>query len=632
MLLLILSDVKVCVVDSETGKPVSGAYVRGKKDWNITDKSGCTTLKYREDTVIVVRIGYRSVKSAYSDTIRLQPSPVRLKDVEVVAVKISTVEHLPFPVDVEQDDEVSGVFGPTFSTPDVSTSAYGSEYAKPVFRAFSVKRLTVLRDGFEVRDLSHGADHPLHLYGADVGSLILIKGSAGAVFGGGFGGTIYVKSTEAEFSKVFHRMGIQFTPNGKRTRGTYLLNVGNEKVAALFGVNGGISGDYRSSSGVVPNSFGKDVAVSSRIRARLGRVVPSLGLKYDTRSWGIPEERATSHSTHYETFLLLGGAGLNYQNTLQVEMCNGDTVTSIRREVLQGKYEFSFRSYSGVVRITHDRMYGGVSSGASNMEGYVSLYGPLLVRNNLQIIGGIGGKVMGKKGDLSGIIGLSSDISGTHLGVSLARSFRFPTLYETHFVGPHHGIGRYDVGNPDLRREISYEVQMTSHRNFGPVGLSLEGFINYVDDFITVVPTGEEYVDEEGHRMGVYRWKNTDALFYGYTPGISLTTTYGYVRLSYAYIGARSLAPGDTLLYLPVPDLRIYGRIERGHLFTRLSLRYIPEYGKVLGDIGAGIRYGKYGLTVGIFNPLNVEWREPTDPLGTPVPGRSVYLSLRGEI
>ncbi len=629
---MILGDVKVCVVDSETGKPVPGAYVRGKKDWDVTDESGCTTLRYREDTVVVVRIGYRSVKSVYSDTIRLQPSPVRLKDVEVVAVKISTVEHLPFQVEVEDEGEGSGVFGPTFSTPDVSTSAYGSEYAKPVFRAFSVKRLTVLRDGFEVRDLSHGADHPLHLYGADVGSLILIKGSAGAVFGGGFGGTIYVKSTEAEFSKVLHRMGFQFTPNGRRTRGTYLLNVGNERLAALFGVNGGTSGDYTSGSGVVPNSFGRDVSVASRVRIRLSGIVPSFGLRYDVRSWGIPEERATSHSTHYETFLLLGGAGLNYQNTLQVEMCDGDTVTSIQREVLQGKYEFSFRSYSGVVRITHDRMYGGIGDGASKVEGYASLYGPLFVRDNLQIIGGVGGKVVGSKGDLSGIIGLSSDISGVRMGVSLARSFRFPTLYETHFVGAHHGIGRYDVGNPDLRREVSYEVQITSRRKFGPLILSLDGFVNYVNGFITVVPTGEEYVDEEGHRMGVYRWKNTDALFYGYTHGISFATSHGYLRLTYAYLRARSLVPGDTLLYLPVPDLRIYGRIERGHLFTRLSLRYVPDHGKALGDMGVGVRYRGYSLTVGIFNPLNVEWREPTDPLGTPVPGRSVYLSLRGEI
>jgi len=295
MLLLILSDVQVCVVDSETGKPISGAYVRGKKDWNITDKGGCTTLKYREDTVIVVRIGYRSVKSAYSDTIRLRPSPVQLKDVEVVAVKISAVEHLPFQVEVESGGEESGVFGPNLTSPEVSTAAYGSEYAKPVFRAFSVKRLTVLRDGFEVRDLSHGADHPLHLYGADVGSLVLIKGSAGAVFGGGFGGMIYVKGKEAEFSKVFHRVSLQF----------------------------------------------------------------SLGLRYDVRSWGIPEEKATSHSTHYETSFLLGGTGLNYQNTLQVEMCGGDTITSIRREVVQGKYDFTLQRYSGVVRITYDRMKGG---------------------------------------------------------------------------------------------------------------------------------------------------------------------------------------------------------------------------------------------------------------------------------
>jgi len=176
-------------------------------------------------------------------------------------------------------------------------------------------------------------------------------------------------------------------------------------------------------------------------------------------------------------------------------------------------------------------------------------------------------------------------------------------------------VGRYDVGNPNLRKETSYELQ-----------------INAQDGFITVVPTGEEYVDDEGHRMGVYRWENRNVLFWGFTPGISLTTIHGYLRLSYTHIEARTFETGDTLLYLPVPDFRLNGKIRRGPIFSKLSLRYVPEYGKLLGDIGVGVSLGRYGLTVGVFNPLNVEWREPSDPLRTPIPGRSVYLSLRGEI
>ena len=615
----------MCVVDAETGKPVSGAYVRGRRDWNITEEDGCTELKYREDTLIVVRIGYRSEKLPFKDTVRLYPSPVRLKDVEVVAVKVKAVEHLPFQVEVRRGEEVQGAFGPLLPGAEVSTAAYGTEFAKPVFRAFSVKRLTVLRDGFEVRDLSSGADHPIHLYGGDVGAVTLVKGSAGAVFGGGFGGTIYVRSREAEFSRLSHTLRLSLNSNGYRKALSYALNAGGNRVATLLGVEGNLSDDYTSGFGPVPNSFGRRLLLFSQLRGKVWGYTPALGGRYEVRTWGIPLEKAVSHSTHYEAYLLSGGIGANYQSTLQVEMCGRDTVTSIRKDVIQGKYDFTLRGYNGTLRVVRESMMGGRAGEGSKVEGYASLYGPILVRERFQVVGGLGGKVVGRKWDVSALLGTSLTVSKVKVGLTFARSFRFPTLYEMHFVGPHHGVGRYDIGNPNLKREVSYEVQIVLRRQVGPVSLSLEGFGDFIKDFITVFPTGEEYVDEEGHRMGVYRWENADALFWGWTPRASLSLKDAYISLSYSRISSRLMGGGE-VPYMPVPEFRLEGKAVRGWVFGRFTVRYAE--GKVLGDLGVGVRMGNYEVSVGVFNPTNAAWYEPTDPLRTPVPGRSLYLSL----
>ena len=619
-------------MDSQSGKPVEGAYVRGRLDWNLTDESGCTDLKYREDTLIVVRVGYRSVKVPFSDTVKLSPSPLRLKEVEVVAVKTSSVEHLPFPVSSDDGGEFEGAVGPTFSDPEISVQAYGTPYSKPVLRGFSVKRLTLVRDGFEVRDLSSGYDHPLHIYGNDVSEVATIKGSAGAVFGGGFGGLIYVRSREARFSSLSHRINLSFTPNGNRTRGGYSLNWGGRRLALLLGGEGTLSGDYSSGLGRVPNSANREALFFSQVKARLGRLVPTLGLRYDARVWGVPMERAVSHSTHREAYLTVEGWGIDYQSTLQVEMCGRDTATRIGKEALQGRYETSFRDYHLITRVVYERMSGGEMGGGNRAEAYASLYGPLLVRTHLQVMGGLGGKVVGRKGDLSALLGISLTRRWATLGVSLSRSFRFPTLYETNFVGVHHGVGRYDVGNPHLRREVSHEVQATLRISSGVFGLTLEAFSNYVRDFITVVPTGEEYVDDEGHRIGVYRWINTDALFSGGKAALSFARPGLLLSLSYTGVSSRLLNYGGEAPYMPLPELRLMGKVSLGKGFARAQVRYVPAREKVLGDVEAGIRSGAYTLSLGVFNPFNEVYYEPTDPLKTPLPGRSLYLSVRANL
>ncbi len=631
-MLTLIAAVRVCVVDAQSGKPVSNAYVRGRRDWNLTDGSGCTELKHREDSIIVVRVGYRSVKVAFSDTVRLSPSPVRLKRVEVVAVKTSAVEHLPFSVSSEGGEEVSGALGPDFSDPEISSQAYGTPYSKPVLRGFSAKRLTLVRDGFVVRDLSSGYDHPLHIYGNDVGEVVTVKGSAGAVFGGGFGGLIYVKSREARFSDLSHRVFLSFTPNGHRTRGGYSLNWGGRRLALMVGGEGTLSGDYYSGSGEVPNSFHRGALLFSQAKARLGRFSPTLGMRYDTRTWGVPMERAVSHSIYRESYLTVGGWGIDYQSTLQMEMCGRDTATRIGKEVLQGKYEASFKDYHLITRLLYERMSGGELAGGDRTEAYASLYGPLFVRTHLQIMGGIGGKVVGRKGDLSALLGLSLSRGWAAFGVSLSRSFRFPTLYETNFVGVHHGVGRYDVGNPNLRREVSHEVQTTLRMTRGPLGLTLEAFANYVRDFITVVPTGEEYVDDEGHRIGVYRWINTDALFLGGKGSLYFVRPGILLSLSYTGISSRLLNYGDEAPYMPLPEFRLMGRISKGAAFLRAKVRYVPSVGKVLGDVEAGFKYGAHTLSLGVFNPLNEMYHDPTDPLKTPLPGRSLYLNVRAHL
>lgn len=87
---------------------------------------------------------------------------------------------------------------------------------------------------------------------------------------------------------------------------------------------------------------------------------------------------------------------------------------------------------------------------------------------------------------------------GYGVGLTVSRAQRAPTTEELYSAGPHHATVTFDLGNPDLRKETSRNVELSVQKTAGKVRWKANVFHNSISDFIYGHVTGRT-VDDEGH-------------------------------------------------------------------------------------------------------------------------------------
>ena len=118
------------------------------------------------------------------------------------------------------------------------------------------------------------------------------------------------------------------------------------------------------------------------------------------------------------------------------------------------------------------------------------------------------------------------------LRASLSRSHRLPTAEELYADGIHLATATYEVGNQDLEKETSNNVDLTLRKFEGDTTFSLSAFHNRVDNYIYA----RTLDNHEGFQLVEYAQR--DATFTGLegeirqklTPAISATVFGDYVR------------------------------------------------------------------------------------------------------
>ncbi len=103
-------------------------------------------------------------------------------------------------------------------------------------------------------------------------------------------------------------------------------------------------------------------------------------------------------------------------------------------------------------------------------------------------------------GSLGVVYGISENLN---LVFNMGRAFRAPTLLERFFYGPHQDT--VNIGNPDLKPEVSFNVDFGYKYNGEKIYSEFSIFRNRVDDFIEKIRTGN--VDPESG-MEIETWRN----------------------------------------------------------------------------------------------------------------------------
>lgn len=133
-----------------------------------------------------------------------------------------------------------------------------------------------------------------------------------------------------------------------------------------------------------------------------------------------------------------------------------------------------------------------------------------------------------------------------HGAFNVGRAFRSPTLHEQFFRGPHQDT--YDIGNPDLKPEYSYNTDVSLKFFHERVRGQVSGFVNYIDQYIDKRLTGGthgSYNDAEFKNIG-------EAMLYGGEGDLEVSVyrgiaLYGLVN----YVRGRNLSDEVNLFSMP---------------------------------------------------------------------------------
>lgn len=261
--------------------------------------------------------------------------------------------------------------------------------------------------------------------------------------------------------------------------------------------------------------------------------------------------------------------------------------------------------------------------------------------------------------DVSGsVAGLWDFRPGWTAGVSVARAFRAPALRELFSDGPHLADFSYDVGNPELEREVGLGTDVFLRVARPRVNFELTAFRNAIRNFIHHRPTGA--LDPRFGRFPLFVATGGDALFEGAEggiqweahPGVVLDGTLSWVRAEYR-------EGGEPLPGIPPLNGGLRARWEIGDAFVSAGWRGAaaqrrvpfavanpvegepdlfpedPTDGYHLLDAGVGFRWSRsdrnHSVTLAVDNTFNTAWRDHLSRARqvAPEPGRNLQLLYR---
>ena len=141
-------------------------------------------------------------------------------------------------------------------------------------------------------------------------------------------------------------------------------------------------------------------------------------------------------------------------------------------------------------------------------------------------------------------------------------AFRAPNVAELASNGVHEGAGRYEIGNPDLKPEQSYQFDASFEYQNQYVSASLGGFANIINNYIYYSSAGRT-IEEADRSFPVYNFVQDDAFLRGIEASLTLhPVSYIHFENSFAYTRATNRTTKESLPFIPAATLRNELRFE----------------------------------------------------------------------
>jgi len=101
------------------------------------------------------------------------------------------------------------------------------------------------------------------------------------------------------------------------------------------------------------------------------------------------------------------------------------------------------------------------------------------------------------------------------LAANIGRGFRAPSIFELHVYGEHGGIAAFQIGNPDLKEEISLNTDLSMRWRSPGFQAKATVYRNAINDYIYLINTGEFYTKTDDSQIPIMKTTQGDARLVG---------------------------------------------------------------------------------------------------------------------
>jgi len=228
------------------------------------------------------------------------------------------------------------------------------------------------------------------------------------------------------------------------------------------------------------------------------------------------------------------------------------------------------------------------------------------------------------------------------VALSLSRSQRLPSAQELYADGVHLATNTYEIGNPDLGKETSRNIDLTLRKHEGDTTFSLSAFHNRVKNYI-YANTLDQFED-----FRLIEYTQRDAEFTGLEGEVRHQFTKVFSAAVFGdYVRGKLTGGGGNLPRIPAARLGVRadakwrqwsGGVEYAHVFRQNDIASYesstPGYDMVnavvsyRGGLGADAAYEVYLRGTNLLDKLAYNHASFISKVA-PLPGRSVLLGVR---
>jgi iron complex outermembrane recepter protein len=222
--------------------------------------------------------------------------------------------------------------------------------------------------------------------------------------------------------------------------------------------------------------------------------------------------------------------------------------------------------------------------------------------------------------------------SSWHWKLNTANSWRPPSANELYSNGLHHGAASFEIGDTNLRKEMSYSLNTALMFRGEHLQIETEAYLNFMDGFIYLMPQFPATLTIRG-AFPTFSYGQTSALLYGLDnqirykikPWMEIVSRTSILR-------ARDLETENWIIQMPADQsalsVEFSGKMREYSMYVSPSVKWVnkqwrvpsnsdyspPPAGYLVANVIAGVsrttRLGDTQFSLEINNLLNQQYRD----------------------